>query len=143
MTKINPPPNTQPVIDEETGLPTLPWILYFGSLFTGDTGTTFTPVPVSMGVSGSPTYTGAYYRSGQFFDFWILITPNGGNTTSTAGTTYFTLPFDVIVDGSCFAVLGLLGSNSGMVEASTNRCYTPTWTAATVPLTISGRVRAQ
>lgn len=142
MSKINPPPITNPVIEKDTGLPTLPWILFYNSIFFGDTGTTFTPVPVNLTEVGTPTITGAYYRSGQFIDFEIVITP-ATSTTAVAGSTYFALPFDVLVDGACFAISGLLGSNAGAVDAATNRCYPPSWSAVTVPLTIVGRAHAR
>lgn len=141
MAKINPAPIQNPLAEEGTGLATLPWILFFNSLFTGDTGTAWTPVPTSLTQVGTPTITGFYFRSGQFMDFEIHIIP-GTNTSSSAGTTYFALPFDVLSDGACLAVSGLLGSNAGMVDAATNRCYTPSWVTVTVPLTVVGRVRA-
>lgn len=140
MTKLSPAPITNPLA-EDNGLPTLPWILFFTSLFTGDTGTAWIPLPTNLTAVGTPTITGAYYRSGQFIDFWITIIP-GTSTTASAGSTYFDLPFDVLTDGACFAVSGLLGSNAGMVDAITNRAYVPTWSAVTVSLTVSGRVHA-
>ena len=145
---INPAPITNPVTEVDlksgktSGIATLPWILFFNSLFTGDTGTSFTPTATNLTVVGAaPTITGIYYRSGQFIDFYIRIVP-GTNTSCTAGTTYFSVPFDIITDSANFIVSGLLGGAVGQCDAATNRIYPGTWAAVTVPLTIQGRVRA-
>ena len=123
---------------ETTGLPKGAWILYFTGLYTGDTGTTFTPVATNLTAVGTPTFVGAYYRSGQFIDFYIYIVP-GTSTTSTSGTTYFDLPFDVTQDGACTASTGITASTGG-VQASSNRVYPPSWSAITSPITLQGRV---
>ena len=141
MSNLNPAPINQPVL-EPTGLLTLQWILFLSALYDGDTGTTFIPIPVGMGVSGVATYTGAYYRSGQFIKFYIYIVP-GTSTTSTAGTTYFTLPFDVKQDSVCFATGPVTAVQSiGTIASLDNRCYTPAWSAVTVPITIVGEALA-
>jgi hypothetical protein len=140
MTQIQPAPIYESVVEKD-GKAKLPWILFFNSLFKGDTGTDWSPVFTSLTISGTPTITGKHFRLGSFRYFWIRIVP-ATSTTAVAGTTYAALPFDVISDGICFAVSGLLGSNSGMVDASTNRCYVPAWTAVTVPLTVVGFVEA-
>lgn len=143
MPKISPPPIQNQLSEEGTGFPTLPWILFFNSIFTGDTGTNFTSVTyANLTVVGTPVITGTYYRIGQFIRFAIVIDPQGGNTSAVAGTTYFNLPFDVLVDDACFAVSGLLGTVTGMIDSTTNRCYPPAWTTVTVPLTITGMCRA-
>lgn len=141
MSNLSPAPIQNPLAEEGTGLATLPWILFFTNLFTGDTGTSWVPLPVNLTQVGTPTYQAAYFRSGQFIDFEIKIIP-GTSTTSTAGSTYFPLPFEVKQDGACLVVGGLSGSGPGMVVAGLNRAYVPAWSAVTVPLTITGRVRA-
>ena len=125
---------------DETGNVRTSWILYFQGLTDGDPGNKWTPIPTNLTQVGTPTITGNYYENAGYTDFWITIKP-GTNTSATAGTTYFALPFDAKVDAPCFAVAGLTGGNTiGMVEAATNRCYPPAWTTVSVPLTISGRV---
>jgi hypothetical protein len=145
---INPAPIQTPVTEMDiktkrsTGFCTLPWISFFNSLFTGDTGTTWTPTATNLTVVGAaPTITGKYYRSGQFIDFTIRIVP-GTNTSATAGTTYFSVPFNINVDGANTIVSGLLAGSNGMCDSATDRIYPPAWAAVTVPLTIVGRVIA-
>lgn len=134
-------PIFDPVIEGNEGKARKSWVLWFQQIFQGDNGTEFSPIATGLGISGpAPTIIGSYYQNQGFTDFEITITPNGGNTTAVAGTTYFDLPFDVKYDTACFAVSGLLGDNPGMIEASSNRCYVPAWSAVTVPLTITGRV---
>lgn len=139
MSNLNPPPIQQPIL-ESTGLLTLQWILFLNALYDGDTGTAFTPVDTSLGSIGTPTLTGVYYRDGQFIDFYIYIVP-ATSTTSTAGTTYFDLPFDVKQDDACLAA-GNLGAAVGMVTSSNNRVYPPAWAGAAYPITIRARVLA-
>ncbi len=139
--KIPSPPNTHPLAEED-GLPTLQWILFFNALYEGDTGTEWEPAFTSLGASGAPTITGRYYKIGRLVYFSVRIVP-ATNTTSTAGTTYINnFPLSITQDGACLAVTGLLGSNAGMAEASTNRIYTPAWSTVTVPVTIVGLVEA-
>ena len=143
MSNYSPPPIQTPIINKEKeafGLLAPEWTLYINQTYTGDTGTSFVPTYTNLTIAGTPTVTGAYYRDGQFIDFVILLLP-GTSTTSTQGSTYFSLPFDVLSDDGCFVVSGLVCAN-GAVDAATNRIYTPTWTAVTVPLTMRGRVRA-
>jgi len=40
------------------------------------------------------------------------------------------------------AVSGLLGTNAGMCDKSSNNIYVPSWSAVTVPLTVVGMVEA-
>ena len=127
------------MVDENANVRTS-WILFFQGITDGDPGNKWTPTATNLTATGTPTITGNYYENAGYTDFWINIIP-GTDTTATAGSTYFELPFDVKVDAPCFAVAGLTGgSQIGMVEATTNRCYPPSWSAVTVPLTISGRV---
>lgn len=136
---INPPPINE-LLAEGNGLPKIPWILFFNQLFEGDPGTEWAPTFVNLGVSGSPQITGRYYRLNQrFCVFYITITPNGGNTTSTAGATYCdNFPLQFSLDSVCWAVSGGLGDGPGHIVAATNRIYTPAWAAVTVPLTVVG-----
>ena len=142
MTKISPAPITHPITDETTRV-TIPWSLFFTSLFTGDTGTSWTPTFTSLTSVGTPTITGKYFRIGQFYYFWVKIVP-GTNTSSTFGTTYINnLPFTVVSDGACQAVNDAPSVAQGVVLASNNRAYTPSWTTRTNTITITGFVEAR
>lgn len=121
------------------------WVLFFQNLIIGDRGRTknspqgvWTPTATNLTTVGTPTITGNYYQNQGFTDFWITITP-ATSTSSTAGTTYFDLPFDVLVDSSCTAINGLTGAALGVVVASSNRVYPPSWAAITNSITINGR----
>lgn len=142
MSSVQPPPIINPVIDDG-GIATLPWILFFNQIFSGDTGTVWTPTFTNLTEVGTATITGRYYKIGSLVYFSIVVTPST-STSATAGTTYVNnFPLDVTIDGACFAVSGLVGGNVGMVEASTNRIYVPAWSAVTVPLTVVGLVEAR
>lgn len=132
-------PAAQEVIDKNIKI-TLQWLLFLNQLSAGDPGAIFVPAPIGLTIVGSPIYTGAYYQNNNWTDFWININHNGGNSTSVASTSYVPVPFDVSIDGTCFAVANNTGTQSGMVQSSTKRCYLPPWSAVGGSLTISGRV---
>lgn len=144
MTSIEAPPITHPVVDETNIIATLPWVLFFNSLFIGDTGTAWTPTFTNLTVVGAaPTITGRIYKIGQSMAYFSVRIVPGTNTSSTAGTTYINnLPFVLKADGACLAVSGLLGSSAGQCDSATNRIYVPAWSAVTVPLTVTGYVEA-
>lgn len=139
---MQPPPIMNPLAEEGL-VATMPWILFFNQVFTGDAGEDWTPTFSSLTTTGTPTITGRYYKISQFLCFFkITITP-ATDTTAVAGTTYVdNFPLTASGDGICFAVSGNLGTNSGMVTSSNNRIYVPGWTAVTVPLTVVGIVEA-
>jgi len=139
MSLVTPPPIYQPLIeDRKNPVATAPWILFFNTLFVGDTGNVFTPVFTDLVSVGTPTLTGVYYKIGQNLCYYsVTITP-ATSVTSTAGTTYFNFPLTLKTNGACLAVSGLLGSNAGMADAATNRIYIPGLAAVTVPSTIVG-----
>lgn len=143
MTKVAPPPLYNPVVDQG-GVASLPWTLFFNQLFTGDTGTEWTPTFTSLTTVGTPTITGRYYKLSQNLSYFTVRVVPETSTTATAGTTYIdNFPLDITGDGACLAVSGLVGGNAGMAEAATNRIYVPAWTAVTVPLTVVGLVEAK
>lgn len=133
-------PPIQDVLIEPNGLPRIPWIIFFNSLFEGDAGTSWTPTFTSLGSTGTPTITGRYYRLNQHVCvFFITIIPST-DTTSTAATTYVdNFPLQFQTDSVCF---GSTGSGAvqaiGGIRASDNRIYTPGWAAATTPITVIG-----
>lgn len=133
-------PPIQDVLIEENGLPRIPWIIFFNSLFEGDAGTSFTPNFISLGSTGTPTITGRYYRLNQkVCIFFITIIPST-DTTSTAATTYVdNFPLQFQTDSVCF---GSTGSGAvqgvGGVRSSDNRIYPPGWPATSNAITVVG-----
>lgn len=143
MTTIKAPPIYDPVIEED-GKAKLSWILFFSSLFNGDTGTNWTPAFTNLTVTGAaPVITGKIYQIGrQLAYFSVRIVP-GTDTSAVAGTTYINnFPLVLKGDGACIAVSGLLGSIAGMCDRASNNIYVPAWSAVTVPLTVVGIVEA-
>lgn len=136
MSKILPPPITTPLIADKEGYPDIPWINFFNQIFTGDTGTSWTPTFTSLGSTGTPTITGVYYKIGPLCYFNVTITP-ATDTTSTAGVTYCDLPLTARGNGPVFALSGNAGG-IGMINASQGRAYPPAWSAVTVPVTLIG-----
>ncbi len=140
---LQPPPIQEQLTDEQQAL-TMPWILFFNQTFTGDLGTSWTPTFTDLTeVGGAAIITGRYYKISQALCYFnVTITPVT-NTSSTAGTTYINnFPLISFANGICFAVSGNIGTNSGMVTASNNRIYVPSWTTVTAPITIIGIVEA-
>lgn len=145
MTNVAPPPIQEVLSEEGTGLPTIPWILFYTNMFQGDTGTDWTPTFDGLTeVGGAATITGRYFKyNQQLVYFRISVTP-ATNTSAVAGTTYVNnFPLDVTTDSACSVVSGNLGGVSGMVVATNNRIYPSAWTTVTVPLTIVGTVEAR
>lgn len=136
----NPAPITEPVV-EQSGLPSLPWILFFNQTYQGDSGNVWNIT--FSGFTGTAAATGRYYRLSQYLVYFAInITPDG-NTSSTAGTTYVdSFPLTFNNDGFNTVVSGSAGGSIGMNKASDNRIYLPTWTNVSVPLTIIGLVEA-
>lgn len=132
---------TQDLIVDKNGKATKSWIIYFQTQATGDTGQQWSPVATNLTAVGTPTITGAYYQNQGFTDFWIRIAP-ATSTTSTLGSTYFDLPFQIDVDSGAVAVTGS-SATACAVNASTKRLFPPSWTTIATPITLSGRVFSQ
>lgn len=145
MSTIKPPPLYDPVI-EENGIASGTWTLFFNSIFTGDTGTDWTPEFVNLGSTGTPTITGRYYRiSRNLVYFRIVVTP-ATDTSSVAGLTYVqNFPLQMRGDGACFSLAPSSGTGGsiGVAAASSGRIFTPVWTSVTVPVIVVGMVEAQ
>lgn len=138
MTAVTPAPIYDPVVDQ-TGRARPSWILYFNSLFEGDSGESWTPQFTSLTTVGTPTITGTYYKIGQYLVYFVINITPGTNTSSTAGTTYVgNFPLTFTGNGACAAVSGLLGGSLGMIDRASNRIYVPAWTTVTAPLTVVG-----
>lgn len=144
MSNVQPPP-IQDILVDQNGLPNLSWIMFFNNLFTGDTGTAWTPTFTSLTSVGTPTITGRYYQiSRNLAYFAVMVTP-ATNTSSTGGTTYVNnFPLDVVNDGVCLTVSSNLSlASAGYVTASNDRIYTPTWATVAVPVLTVGIVEAR
>lgn len=148
MSSIQAPPIYEPLFEaappgqQEDPIASLPWILFFNSVFTGDAGTVWIPLFSNLTEVGTPTITGIYYQIGKICYFRVSIIP-ATSTTSTAGTTFINnFPLKMSGDGACIAVSGLLGSTPGMCDSASNNIYVPAWNAVTVPLSIVGLVEA-
>lgn len=116
------------------------WVEYFGDVSLGDVGTSFTPTFTGLGTTGVPTISGVYYQNQGLTYFAVKIVP-GTDTSSTFGTTTFTLPFNVVADTACNAVVGISVAQ-GVINAAGKTVFTPTWTNIAVPVTITGYVKS-
>lgn len=140
---VQEPPINEPLFREESRVPSIPWALFFDSIWRGDRGTVWTPTFTGLTITGTPTITGRFYRVGRALCYFRVKIVPSTDTTAVAGTTYINnFPLTLSADGACNAVSGLLGSNAGMCDSATNRIYVPAWTGVTVPLTIVGTVEA-
>ncbi|MBI1751650.1 MAG: DUF2793 domain-containing protein [Acidobacteria bacterium] len=113
--------------DFQSGLATFGYGVNFGQtdLKNYQEGT-WTPTPVGLTTTGSPTYTGRYTRIGRFCLVSVVITPNGGTVAATANTSYFSgLPFTVLSSSPAPAADAAVGSYSQGVANGTN-LYLPT-----------------
>lgn len=137
-----PPPTRNPLTEKQGEL-TMPWLLFFNSMFAGDAGNAWTPTFTSLTEVGTPTITGRYYQISKYLCYFnILITP-GTNTSATAGTTYVNnFPLTMNANGFCVSASNNLGGGLGMAVASSNRIYVPAWTTVTTPINIIGVVEA-
>ena len=140
MSKITEPPFFAPVVDAKR-IASLPWTLFFNRLFTGDTGSQFTPNIVDL--TGTFEAAGTFYRlSGKITYFRVNITPDG-NTTSTSGDTFIdNFPQEFSADGVCFSSFPTAGVGGalGSVSAQANRIFLPAWQDVSVPIVINGWV---
>lgn len=139
---VLPPPTRNP-LTEGKGELTMPWLLFFNQIFYGDAGNIWTPTFIGLTEVGAATITGRYYQISQFLCYFnALITPST-NTSAVAGTTYINnFPLTANSNGFCVSVSNNLGGGLGMVNASNNRIYVPTWTTVTTPINIIGVVEA-
>lgn len=101
------------------------------------TKNTWTPVPASLVVVGTPTYTGTYERVGDLVSFTIRVTSTT-STAATAGSTSFTAPTSTVVSGTCVAASAVTAVGYGTGLVSSNVIYVPTW-AASADVIITGQ----
>jgi len=145
MSKITAPPLYEAMVDNSNA-PMPAWTIFFNRLFTGDTGTDWTPTFTGLTETGTPTITGKYYAiSKSLIYFRVVVTP-ATDTSSVAGTTYINnFPLSMRNHGLCGAALPAagLGGTLGVCDYLSGRIYTPVWTLANVPVIVIGMVEAQ
>lgn len=144
MSTLTPAPLYHPLVDKQ-GAITMPWIIYFTGLSSGDQGTAWTPDFQNLTAVGTPTFSGMYYKIGALLTYFTAVVTPSTNTTATAGTTYIdNFPEIISADGACYAVSGLTGSDeAGIAQASSGRIFVPGWTTIAVPVTICGLIQSQ
>ena len=113
----------------------------------GDRGaiepTVWTPTWTGLTITGAPTYTGRYTRTGRLIFCEVFITANGGTTASTLNTTYINnLPFanNANTMPTVDAVNNGTGANLGkgyVAGSALTRAFTPTWAASGNDIAIS------
>lgn len=133
------PPLYDKIIGEDDKA-NLNWTIFFQAVANGDAGQDWQPTFQNLTVSGTPIITGRYYQISKYLTlFRISIDHNGGNSSSTAGTTYAEgFPLALGADGIVFAVSGNLGDGPGQIVANSGRIYVPGWTTVSAPITIIG-----
>lgn len=152
MSSIKPPPfyapmvEMQPVGSQPSGLAAGVWTEFFNALYTGDTGTNWTPTFVSLGSTGTPTINGKYYRISRNLVFFTVTIIPTTDTTSTAGTTYIdNFPLNIRGSSVCLAAIPStgIGGSSGVIDAASGRIFTPAWTTVTQSVIVVGMMEAQ
>lgn len=148
MSNRNPPPIYQQLVtgtgqDETPWKASLPWITFFSQIYQGDTGQAWIPEFVGLTSTGTPTFSGTYYRLTQQFALYEVVITPATNTSSVAGTTYLSnFPLNIQFPWAGWAVSTDGNAALGTTNASNERIYTPTWTNITTPIYLSGIVRA-
>ena len=92
--------------------------------------------------TGSISITGRYSTLGKLVSYTIKIVCTGDATTAAlAGTTYSSIPVIAAYDDVCTAadITNNLGIGVGSLDSTTDRCYTPTWSATGDTIVISGK----
>jgi len=149
-------------ISEEVSISSIPWIRWFTDVSdvltppNWDSGE-FTPVFSGLSVIDTVAVSGYYVRRGKILMFEVQIVPSGGGeSASTFGTTYFTLP-DLLINKNSQKTIDALGYGSmtaldldapadlgsGYVLIDTLNAYTPTWSSTPNQITINGWVRIE
>lgn len=138
------PPLYERIVDK-SGIATSAWTLFFQALSNGDSGIAWTPSFVNLSSTGTPSFSGKYYKLTKKIIFFRAVVTPSTNTSSTAGTTYINnFPLNMAEDGFVLGVAGDagLGTGLGVAASGSGRIYTPTWTNATVPVKLIGMVEA-
>jgi hypothetical protein len=101
----------------------------------------WTPTATSLTTSGgSPTLEGLYTQLGNMVTFTVTITPAvSGTTSSTANTTYITLPTGLSAGqpAACY-VTDDNTQNIGIGQILVSRIYLPSWSTDATTVVITG-----
>ncbi len=101
----------------------------------------FTPVFTSLTVVGATAYLGRYRFVGRKVEFQVQFSA-ATSVASVAGTTYLALPITPANGLAGMAVETDVTTNIAVgvchIDVTNSRCYTPTKTATSDVLTISG-----
>jgi len=92
---------------------------------------TYTPAFTSLTVTGTPTYTGNYTRIGRMMFVQVVISVSGGSCSSTADTTYFSLPTTGTGTSTLTAAQTTTTGSLGVGVVGTTAGYPPTWASQT------------
>lgn len=96
----------------------------------------WTPIPTSLTVVGTPTYTGTYTKVGRRVHC-VLHIVSTTSTASVASTTFFSgLPFTPNTAVACMAVSSAVASFGNGLVGTNGHVNTPTW-SATADVTVS------
>ena len=101
---------------------------------------TWTPVPTSLTVVGTPSYVGKYTRIGRYV-YWEMIVSASTSTACVRGTTYFSgLPFIPANSMPCIMASGdIIANGVGYVLGGAGpKIYPPAWTATAYAVATSG-----
>jgi hypothetical protein len=140
---LDAPPIINPLSDQNGNIE-LPWLEFFNQTYNGDAGDAWTPNFVDLTTSGTPEISGRYYRLSRYILYFNILVNPDTNTSAVAGTTYVdNLPIEPFNNGVCMSLSNNLGGALGMVNASNNRIYVPTWTNVTTPVNVIGIVEAR
>jgi hypothetical protein len=102
-------------------------IPYIDQDLQNQTGT-WTPTPTGLTTTGSPIITGTYTRVGNLVYAWVRIDANGGSSSSTAATTYFSnLPFTPKQYAVCMASNETIANLGTGLVGTDKKVYPPTW----------------
>lgn len=138
---VQPPPIYE-LLTDEIGKARTPWTLFFNQTYNGDAGQSWEPTFQNLTATGTPLITGRYYRISNYLKYFTITITPATDTSAVAGTTYCdNLPVTPSGVGFCVAVGGALGIGTGIVQDN-GRIYVPSWSGATVPVTILGLVEA-
>lgn len=142
MARYAPVPAYDVIADPVTGKGSRSYLEFFDGLYNGDPGTSWIPTFTNLTTVGTPSITGIYYRVGRLCYFHVNIIP-ATSTSSTSGSTYINnFPLTIRNFSAVTAVTNAPSAAQSMADSTNNRIYTPTWSAVTSQVTITGFIEA-
>jgi hypothetical protein len=95
--------------------------------------TAWTPVGTNITDTGSAGYTGSYCKNGNVVTGSIRVLSGSGNTSATAGSSYFAAPseFPCVSPGNCVASTNATANLGVGNVLTTSRIQVPSWTTQT------------